>query len=448
MEWLQYPVLSLNFARGKFDTLEDLHSSLRDNFARIEAEFGRNREEIAFPERFSGAIRRAYELVGRPVVILIDEYDAPLQAALDKPELMEQYQSELRSIYLCLKNNEEYIRFAFLTGITAWGKMGVFSALNNLKDISMREEYATICGITDGELHGIFPAAVAQLAKKNAFTIDEAYYRLREQYDGYHFAKETPGVYNPYSLLNAFDSNSLENYWIETGRTRSITALVQHKSINVDELMGEVEATPDTLRDIGDMNESVVPFIYQAGYLTIKGYNPNRQTYLLQVPNTEVRESLGRHLIAPTFGFESDKAFRFRGDVREAIYYVNIQTLVDLINTHIFRQGHYLAMGEKEVYFQTNLATLFRVMGYEVDIEKATAKGRADLVVKTPNWLYIIETKLNGSAKQALNQINEKCYADAYATDYRPIVKLGLNFSETERIIDDYAVETDITTEY
>ncbi len=440
-EWQQYPVLSLSLSKGKFDSMDDLHSCLRMNFAEMEATYGRNPEEQDYAERFTGNILRAYQQTGKQVVILIDEYDAPLQAALYKPELMEPYQNQLRDIFLCLKKNDEYIRFAFLTGITSWGKLGVFSTLNNLKDISITEEYATLCGITEEELHNVFPEAVTQLAEKHKLTVDEAYQRLKQQYDGYHFANATPGVYNPFSLLRALDEKQFDNFWIQTGETQLIANLAKRINIDIDELLNEVSMPIDNILNPKNYLDSPYTFLYQAGYLTIKERDEIARCYILQVPNAEVRESLAFHLLPSTLGFGALEADTFYRAMLRAVYYMRIEELVELLNDYIFRKGNYMTMGAKERYFQSTLTTVFLLLGYEVQSEVIGHKGRADLVVKTRNPIYIIETKINGSARQALDQINEKGYADAYTTESRPIVKLGLNFSETERIIDDFAVE-------
>ncbi len=440
-EWQQYPVLTLNFAKGDYATVNDLQDRLRNIFLDFEKRYGIDETLQTYGERFSNTIKRAYEQTGKQVVILIDEYDAPFQAAPDKPELMEQFQRLLRDIYLCLKSNDDYIRFAMLTGITAWAKVGVFSALNNLDDISQSPYYSTLCCISEEELHAIFHEEVVAHAKENELTVDEAYKSLKMQYDGYHFAKKSPKVYNPFSLLCALKNRDLSNYWIDTGRTSAITTLVKHKCIDVNDLMGTVEVSPTSLRNLEDLNKNVIPYLYQAGYLTIKDFNVARNTFLLQVPNTEVRESLGEHLIAFTFGLEEDKSLQFRGDLREALYNENIQEAVDLINTHLFYRGHHHAMGDKEVYCQTNLATLFRVIGYETEVEKASAKGSADIVVKTPRHIYIFEIKLNGTARQAIRQINATGYAIPYKEDTRKVIKVGLTFSEEEKILTDFAVE-------
>ncbi len=291
-DWKQYPVLTLTLSKGKFDTIEDLHSCLRGIFSDFEKKYGRNDEEKDFAERFNGAIKRAYEQTGRQVVILIDEYDAPFQAAIDKPELMAQFQGQMRDIYLFLKKNDKYLRFIFLTGITAWGKVGVFSALNNLDDITFSKDYATICGITEEELHTVFHAEVERLARENELTTEEAYQRLKEQYDGYHFANKSVGVYNPFSLLRALKDREFKNYWIQTGETQLIANLVQHANIDINTLMGEVSMPEDNMLNAKDYKTNPNTFLYQAGYLTLKGVDPATNKYLLQVPNGEVRGSL------------------------------------------------------------------------------------------------------------------------------------------------------------
>ncbi len=219
----------------------------------------------------------------------------------------------MRDIYLCLKNNDEYIRFAFITGITVWGKLGVFSTLNNLFDITFADEYSTLCGITEEELHRIFPESVAQLAEKNSLTIEEIYRQLKTQYDSYHFARNAQEVYNLFSLLNALRNRDMDNYWIETARTLTITTLVQHRDIDISALMDEVEATATVLRSLENFNEDVIPFLYQAGYLTIKRFDNDRQVYILQIPNTEVQESIGFHLIASTQSCHFVPIDRLRG---------------------------------------------------------------------------------------------------------------------------------------
>ncbi len=440
-EWQQYPVLTLTLGKGEYKTLEDLHVWLDYQLSYWEKQYHYEDKENDAAVRFTNVIQRAHKQTRRQVVILIDEYDAPLQAALNNPELLEQYQSTLRNLYLCLKSNDKHIHFAFLTGITAWGKIGVFSALNNLKDISLDRRYATICGITEEELHNVFHDEVALLAEENHLTTAVAYQRLKAQYDGYHFSNEGPGVYNPFSLLRALDEKRLNNYWIQTGETQLIANIVEHAHIDIEALLNEVSMPIDNMLNNKSYLKNPNTFLYQAGYLTIKSRDDDRQEYILEIPNNEVRFSLGSHLIAPTFGLEEEQARLFRGDLRSTFNNVRVEEMVKTLNEYIFFKGNYMTMGDKELYFQNTLATVFRVVGYRVEVEKASAQGRADLVVQSDKYIYVIETKLDISAQQALEQINEKGYADAFKNDARPIVKLGLNFSEEKRTIDDFAYE-------
>ncbi len=442
-DWKQYPVITLTFGKGEYASIEDLNDRLRSILSEFEAKYGRNEEIKGYGERFTGIIKRAHEQTGQQVVILIDEYDAPLQAALNKPELLEQYQSTLRDIYLCLKSNDEHIRFAFITGITAWGKVGVFSTLNNLYDITFSEEYATLCGITEEELHNVFHDEIKQLAKKNKISVEEAYRQLKVQYDGYHFTEEAVGVYNPFSLLWALKNRKFGNYWIQTGETQFIATLAQKVQIDVDALLlGDISMPEENMLNAKSPFDNPYIILYQAGYLTLKGRNPFTQEYLLQVPNGEVRGSLSKHLVAPTFGLSTQDAYNFINKIKTTVGKQEVPALVETLNDYIFRKENYVFKDKTdENHFQHILYLVFLCADFNVEAERNGHVGRADLVVKTPWNIYVIETKLDGSAQNALDQINERGYADAFKTDGRPIIKLGLNFSEEKRIIDDFAFE-------
>ncbi len=454
-EWTEYPVFHLDLAKGKYTTLHDLQVWLDLQISNCEEQFPAENKVDSVATRFTNVIKRAYKQTGRQVVILIDEYDAPMQAALDNPELMAQYQNELRDIYLCLKTNDEYIRFVFITGITAWGKMGVFSVLNNLENITFSEEYATICGITEEELRNVFSESVSLLAENHNLSIEEAYRQLKERYDGYHFAVDAPGVYNPFSLLNALKQKTFTNYWIQTGGTQVISNLVSKVKIDIDALLHEMTMPEENILSATDYRNNPSTFLYQAGYLTLSGQDPATRWYRLKVPNGEVRSSLAYHLVEPTFGFTSQVADSFINNIKTAMYYGKPELLVTTLNDYLFRKENYTFVREyisrgddrlfqempQEKFFQHVLYIVFLSADYKVQAEVHNAIGRADLVVQTPTYIYVIETKMNKTARQALSQINDKGYADAYQTEGKPIIKLGLNFAEKERIIDDYAVE-------
>ncbi len=454
-DWIQYPVFHLDLAKGDYSTIKDLQVWLDFQISKCEKQFPCEEKAQNLATRFSDVITRAHEQTGQQVVVLIDEYDAPMQAALDYPELMAQFQSLLRDIYLCLKTNNEHIRFTFITGITVWGKMGVFSALNNLKDISINEKYATICGVTERELHEVFHNPVVLLAEKNKMTVDEAYTHLKEMYDGYHFAVDAPGVYNPFSLLQALQDRTFDNYWISTGGTQVVANLVSKVKIDIDALQHEMTMPRENILSSSDYRNSPNTFLYQAGYLTLCGQNQATKWYNLKIPNGEVRDSLAFHLVAPTFGFEQEKASNFINNIKNAMYNGKIDVLVQTLNDYIFRKENYYFVKEylsrgndhlfqekpEEKFFQHVLYIVFLSAGYNTQAEVIGRLGRADLVVQTPTYIYIIETKLNKTAKQAFDQINEKAYADTYLTEGKPIIMLGLNFAEKERIIDDFTFE-------
>ncbi len=442
-EWQQYPVLTLTLGKGEYKTLEDLTVWIDNQLSHWEKQYHYEDKENDAAVRFTNVIQHAHAQTGRQVVILIDEYDAPLQAALENPTLLEQYQSKLRNIYLCLKSNDEHIRFVFITGITAWGKLGVFSTLNNLNDISLSEDYATLCGITEEELHNIFHDEVQLLAEKNKFSVEEAYQKLKEQYDGYHFAEDSIGVYNPFSLFRALNEKRLNNYWIQTGETQVVATLAKNINFDIDTLLhGEISMPETNMLNTKTPYGNPYTFLYQAGYLTLNGRDRYTNGYYLRIPNGEVRNSLACHLAAPTFGLTDIEATSVINKIKTFMGKQKIDDLVEVLNDHIFCREHYKFKDKKyESFFQHILYIIFLSADYEVTAEVGGHTGCADLVVKTPFNLYVIELKRNGSAQQALEQINEKGYADTFKNDGRPIVKLGLNFSEEKRIIDDYAYE-------
>ncbi len=454
-DWTEYPVFHLDLGKGEYATINDLQVWLDLQISFCEKQFPPENKTEDLATRFTHVIQRAYEQTGRQVVILIDEYDAPMQAALDNPELMAQCQSKLRDIYLCLKTNNKYIRFVFITGITAWGKMGVFSVLNNLENITFSEKYATICGITEEELRSVFSDSVALLAAKHNLTVEAAYRQLKERYDGYNFAVDALGVYNPFSLLNALKQRTFTNYWIQTGGTQVIANLVSKVKIDIDALLHEMTMPEENILSATDYRNNPNTFLYQAGYLTLSGQDPATRWYTLKVPNGEVRNSLASHLVAPTFGFTSQEADSFINNIKRAMYYGKPELLVDTLNNYLLRKENYTFVGEyisrgddrlfqempQEKFFQHVLYIVFLSADYKVQAEVHNAIGRADLIVETPTYIYVIETKMNKTAQEALDQINEKCYADAYLCEGKPIIKLGINFAEKERIISDFVFE-------
>ena len=439
-DWTEYPVLHLDLNTQQYGTERALHNKLDRELTVWESVYGKADEEREFGMRFEGVIKRAYEKTGRQVVILVDEYDKPLLQAIGNTELQEAYRATLKGFYGALKSMDGCIRFAFLTGVTKFGKVSVFSDLNNLRDLSMLQQYHDICGITEEELRTNFVEEVAELASAQNMTVDETYAALRENYDGYHFCEDDlPGIYNPFSLLNAFANKKIDYYWFETGTPTYLVELLKQHDYVLPDLENE-EPDADTLNSVDIASSNPIPVIYQSGYLTIKGYDPDFELYHLGFPNREVKQGFLKYLmpyyantIQGKSGFEIS---RFVRSLREG----DIEGFMERLQSFLSACPYELEP-QQERHFQSVMFILTALCGYHVEIESHTNKGRMDMTVKTKDYIYIFEFKFNKSAEEALAQINEKGYAERFMSDGRQIVKVGVNFSTACRNIDWWVVE-------
>ena len=438
-EWLSYPILHIDLNTEKYDSPEALDIVLDRILAEWEHTYAPRVIEKTIAGRFERIIRTAFEKTGRRVVILVDEYDKPLLQAIGNEPLQTEYRSTLKAFYGALKSSDRYIRFAFLTGVTKFGKVSVFSDLNNLKDISMLPAYSDICGITEAELHACFDDSVGEVAANNGMTKEACYEWLRRDFDGYHFneyARE--GVYNPFSVLNTLDSRVFRDYWFETG-TPSFLVYQLKKTCYPLENMTEEDVTADTLNSIDIMDENPLPLLYQSGYLTLKSYDRRFDSYRLGFPNREVEQGFIKYLL-PFYTPKVDDKSRFsvarfvkdieRGDAEGFMQRLEA----------FFANGDYEVVGHAEKYFQNTLYVFFRLLGFYVDVERRTANGRIDVVMQTPQYVYVMELKTDKSAADALRQIEEKGYARPFAADGRQLFKIGVNFSTQTRLIDDWKV--------
>ncbi len=439
-DWTAYPVLHLDLNTRNYADKSSLEAELNKHLEQWEAEYGDTYSGRSIEERFTQVIRLAYEKTGRQVVILVDEYDKPLLQAIGNTELQDAYRATLKGFYGALKSMDGYIRFAFLTGVTKFGKVSVFSDLNNLEDISMRSQYFDVCGISEKELHANFEEEVKELAAKMEKSVDETYAALRENYDGYHFCKEAmPGVYNPFSLLNALKNSVIDQYWFETGTPTYLVELLKQHQYNLSGIEKE-EVVSDVLNSVDIASINPLPVIYQSGYLTIKGYDEEFELYKLGFPNKEVRQGFVRFLI-PSYtnvdavgsGFEIS---RFVRSLREG----DIEGFMERLQSFLSACPYELEP-QQERHFQSVMFILTALCGYHVEIESHTNKGRMDMTVKTKDYIYIFEFKFNKSAEEALAQIYEKGYAEPFKSDGRQIVKVGVNFSTACRNIDRWVVE-------
>lgn len=437
-EWHKYPVMHLDLNTEMYNTTEALNNKLNLALSEWEDLYGSNPNERSLGTRFEGVIRRASEKTGSQVVILVDEYDKPLLQAIGNKQLQDDYRNILKAFYGALKSADKYIRFAFLTGVTKFGKVSVFSDLNNLTDISFDRRYSAICGVTEAELHEYFDASVAELADVNGMTKDECYGQLKLDYDGYHFDWNTPGIYNPFSLLNTLSSCQFRDYWFETGTPTFLVRQLQKANYRLDE-MTEEKLSADTLNSIDIMDENPLPLLYQSGYLTIKDYDTEFKFYTLGFPNREVREGFVKYL-QPYYMPKSTERSNF--DVSKFVKEVRTgeaEGFMQRLDT-FFANGDYSLMGDKELYFHNAMFVFFTLLGFYVDVERHTTDGRMDMLVQTKDYIYIFEFKIDQSAEVALKQIEEKGYARPFADDSRKLFKIGVNFSTEKRCIDDWKV--------
>ena len=436
-EWKQYPVLHLDLSAERYNTPEALISTLNLSLVQWEELYGSRTEEDTIAKRFKGVITRAAQQSPEgKVVILIDEYDKPLLEAIGKPELQEEYRQILKAFYSNIKSCDEYIRFAMLTGVTKFSHLSIFSGLNNLRDISLDPQYADICGFTQQELESTFSESIDEFAEALKVSRTEMLELLRKNYDGYHFSRDlSVSVYNPFSILSAFDTNTLNAFWFATGTPNFLVEVIKHCDYPLDRLVTEPKTAQD-LDAIDAMYSDPIPLFFQSGYLTIKDYNPEFWVYRLGFPNAEVEHGFARFMNIYYHGGNSNGTSTLVNLV-EAVRGGDAERFMSLLQA-FYADGDYQLVGKLEVYFQNSLMVLFRLMGFYVQVERHTSKGRMDVTIQTKDYVYILELKVDKSAEEALQQIEDKQYAAPFATDTRKLFKIGVCFSSKERGIKDW----------
>ena len=438
-EWTPRPILYLDLNSQKYDTPESLDHIIDEHIAKWETLYGRNEAEIGQARRFNGIIRRAHERTGHRVVILVDEYDKPMLQAIGNDPLQEAFRNTLKAFYGALKSCDEHIRFTMLTGVTKFGKVSVFSDLNNLNDISMSAMFHDICGISERELEANFAEDIGLLARAQEITEEQCRAKLKEMFDGYHFECGTPGVYNPFSLLNTFYKMKFGSYWFETGTPTFLVKLLRLHNYNLNDMDG-LETTADVLNSIDAASTNPIPVIYQSGYLTIKGHDKVFDTYTLGFPNREVEVGFIKYLMPfYTPVSESKSMFEIKNFTKEVERGDADAFMARLAS--FFADIPYELQRDLEVHYQNVLFIVFRLLGFYTEVEYRTAAGRVDLVLKTPGFIYVMEFKLNGTAEEAITQINERGYAAPFAADPRKVIKLGVGFSSKLKSIEKWIVE-------
>lgn len=438
-DWTKHPILHIDLNTEKYENLENLENILNDTLYKWEKVYGTEPSETSLPLRFKGIIRRAYEQTGNRVAIFVDEYDKPMLQAIGNEELQKAFRNTLQAFYGAIKTMDGYIKFAFLTGVTKFGKVSVFSALNNLIDLSMDERYTAICGMTEEEIHDNLEEDLLELADKQKMSYEEVCRELKTCYDGYHFVENSVGIYNPFSVLNTFFKMKFGSYWFETGTPTYLVELLKAHHYDLHS-MAHVETDADILNSVDSASTNPIPVIYQSGYLTIKKFDERFGIYRLGFPNREVEEGFMKFLLpfyANTNKVESPfQILKFVHEVESGDYESFFRRLQSF-----FADTPYELIRDQELHYQNVLFIVFKLIGFYVKAEYHTSQGRIDLVLQTDEFIYVMEFKLEGSAEEALRQINEKNYAQPFAADPRKLFKIGINFSSQTRNIERWIVE-------
>ena len=443
--WQEYPVLYLDFNTENYNDEHSMHTILHTHLSQWEKQYESDPSEQTFSSRFKGIIQRAYQKTGKQVVILIDEYDKPLLQTMGVNEkLNEDYRNTLKAFYSVIKTCDEYIRFAFLTGVTKFSKISIFSDLNNLWDISMEEDYAGICGITQEELETNFKPDIQTLATRQSIDYPQALAALKQWYDGYLFHPAGEGMYNPYSVLSALVKKEIKSYWFSTGTPTFLVNFLKEANYYIPDLDGNVELNETGLETYRAVAQDAIPILFQAGYLSITKYIKDLGLYQLGFPNNEVRYGF-LHNLLPAY---SDVPFwqtgvwigRFVQDIRGGKVDSFMERMQSLIAGIPYDNFPKEKLKLREQNYQTAVYLIFALMGQFVQTEVHCATGRADCVVVTADTVYIFEFKLdsNGSAEDALAQIKESGYAAPYMASDKKIVLIGAGFDEQARTLKDW----------
>jgi len=439
-KWEKYPILHLDLNAEIYDTVESLNAILSNQLTQWETVYGKGEDETTLSNRFKGIIQRAYERTGKGVVVLVDEYDKPLLQAMHNDDLLEAYRNILKAFYGVLKSTDRYLRFIFLTGVTKFSKVSVFSDLNQLNDISMDYDFGTICGITHQELVSNFEPEIQTIAKVNGISEEEVVAQMTQLYDGYHFHPYAEGVYNPFSLLNAFYKKEFGNYWFQTGTPTFLVKSLQKADYDLRTLMDGVEASASTFTEYRAEADNPIPLIYQSGYLTIKDFDKEFKMYTLGFPNDEVRYGFLNFLVPFYTPITDDKKNFYIMKFIKELEKGEVDAFMQRFEA-FFADFPYELNDKTERHYQVIVYLIFKLMGQFSQAEVHSAKGRADAVVQTKDYVYIFEFKLNGTAEEALQQIEEKGYAEPFKSDKRQIVKVGVEFSAETRNVNRWLTE-------
>ena len=447
-EWTRYPVLRLDLSNGKYYDETSVDDICGGILGRLEDDFGIPQQKSKkLSDRLSNLIKTAYGQTGQKVVVLIDEYDAPMLDSIHKPDLQDHLRERVRDLFSPLKSMAQYLRFVFLTGISKFSQLSVFSELNNLTDLTFEPEFEGICGITEQELFTQLKPDIESLAermgkeRRQPMSYDEAVAELKRMYDGYHFTRRMTDIYNPWSVFYAFDRGWIDNYWFNTGTPSSLLNLLRVKQLVMPELEGIV-ASKEVFDAPTERITDPIPVLFQSGYLTIKDYSYEGNTFTLGFPNAEVREGFGGSL----YKYYTPEYIGSKNQMSIAFTYLRLKktTFEDFMEaTRKWYSGIPYSITDRnqnEQFYEALFYALMVGVGADVEAEGQTADGRFDIALKLQDAIYILEFKFNKSAEHATSQVLTKDYATRFAHDARPVMAVGLNISQDRRTIESYDI--------
>ena len=440
-EWKQYPVLYFDFTGKNYASADDLRANLDDILSGYEAIYGKNTQSNDVEIRFRNLIKAAHDKTGSQVVVLVDEYDKPLLQNVTNESIEDEIRAVLKGFYGNLKGEDAHIRFIFITGVTRFDKVSIFSDLNNLNDISLNREFTAICGITQDELETCFGPEIGSMAEDNNLSEKECLAELKKNYDGYHFSEDTAtDVYNPFSLLKSFSETRFGSYWFGTGTPTFLTKMMLDIQFDYRLLEEGIDVDTRSLEEYRLNASEPVPLLYQAGYLTIRSYEKEFKSYTIALPNEEVKYGMYKRLLPLYAGFPNDdrkiEIVNFLKEIRGG----KVDEFMERINNIFASAPQPTNQKQYELNCQAFVWLIFKLMGEFILCEVQNGRGRSDAVVWEKDIIYVFEFKMDGSAKEALEQIDSRDYLIAYRNDGRKIVKIGVNYSSADRQLTEWIV--------
>jgi len=438
-EWTEYHVLHFDMSRAKHVDKERLERYLGNMLAEYEKKYGITTTAVDLNDRLTNLISEANRQTGCKVVVLIDEYDAPLLDVIHEDRDLPILRDVMRNFYSPLKACDPYLRFVFLTGITKFSQLSIFSELNNISNISMLKPYNAICGITEEEMLSQMSGHIDRLASELELTYDEAVQKLKDKYDGYHFTWPSPDIYNPFSLMNAFANNELENYWFGSGTPTFLIEMLRKYSV-IPQNIGQRKVLASAFDAPTERLTDITPLLYQSGYITIKDKNKAVGLYTLDIPNAEIRIGLMESLLPNYLASHTEEGKAIVAQMYLCILQEDLDGALSMLRDFLLTVP-YCGNTNYEGHYQQLFYVIFSLFGMYVDVEVRTTRGRVDMVMRTATTLYIIELKLDKSADAAMKQIDLKDYPSRFTLCGLPIVKIGINFDSDKRTIWEWSIE-------